>query len=575
MSDSPYSTPASSSAHLPSSASSSAAHDPFTDAHRIKYDLLASAPSLYSSAPGADLADEEYDALHDPGPKAPRVGRARMISETREFRSGSVGWLGVLNVAVVLALGLGLVGLFAGYPIAQWAVQTFAYNTSVSYYNDGAASTSAPNITRKTGPIDPDTPESAYRKMGADGTMLELVFSDEFETPGRLFYPGMDPYWEAVDLHYWQTGDIEYCDDPGNIGTQDGYLYITLTKEDNASSHNTGYLGGMMQTWNKFCWTGGRVEAKVSLPGDTKVSGLWPAFWNMGNLGRAGYGASLEGMWPYSYDFCDIGTLANQTDPETGGPECTLTKGDQYNNDVMSYLIGQRLSRCTCPNEDHPGPIIDGEYLGRSVSQSAQWAPYNPYYYALNATEEEEAWYGDVNDFGTVTSALSTTRASAYNSTNVTDYAMFGVEVHPTYWGSEDGTGRGGYGTGKVWWWQEDQLMWFLSDRAMAANDEAMVSNRSVTGEPLYTIFNLGLSDSFTTVDLENLIFPATMRVDYVRVYQDPAKTNIGCSPPLFPTAEYIETHKPAYTNPNYTDFASYASEYGKSMPKNRLVDSC
>ena len=33
----------------------------------------------------------------------------------------------------------------------------------------------------------------------------------------------------------------------------------------------------------------------------------------MGNLGRAGYGASLEGMWPYTYDACDVGTLPNQT----------------------------------------------------------------------------------------------------------------------------------------------------------------------------------------------------------------------------------------------------------------------
>lgn len=35
--------------------------------------------------------------------------------------------------------------------------------------------------------------------------------------------------------------------------------------------------------------------------------------WTMGNLGRAGYGASLEGMWPYTYDSCDIGTVQNQT----------------------------------------------------------------------------------------------------------------------------------------------------------------------------------------------------------------------------------------------------------------------
>ena len=35
--------------------------------------------------------------------------------------------------------------------------------------------------------------------------------------------------------------------------------------------------------------------------------------WALGNLGRAGYGASLEGMWPYTYDTCDVGTVKNQT----------------------------------------------------------------------------------------------------------------------------------------------------------------------------------------------------------------------------------------------------------------------
>ena len=42
------------------------------------------------------------------------------------------------------------------------------------------------------------------------------------------------------------------------------------------------------------------------------VSGCWlpsrclqPAFWTMGNLGRAGYMESTAGMWPYSYDTCE------------------------------------------------------------------------------------------------------------------------------------------------------------------------------------------------------------------------------------------------------------------------------
>lgn len=75
-----------------------------------------------------------------------------------------------------------------------------------------------------------------------------------------------------------------------------------------------------MSSWNKFCFTGGYfvgeytltsasdyrltravTQANVSLPGSSKLYGLWPAIWAMGNLGRAGYGASLDGTWPYTY----------------------------------------------------------------------------------------------------------------------------------------------------------------------------------------------------------------------------------------------------------------------------------
>lgn len=30
-------------------------------------------------------------------------------------------------------------------------------------------------------------------------------------------------------------------------------------------------------------------------------------------VGRAGYGGTLDGMWPYSYNECDVGTLRNQS----------------------------------------------------------------------------------------------------------------------------------------------------------------------------------------------------------------------------------------------------------------------
>ncbi len=117
------------------------------------------------------------------------------------------------------------------------------------------------------------------------------MFSDEFNTEGRTFYPGDDPYWEAVDLHYWATNNKEWYD-PSAITTRNGSLEIQLSARP---KNNLNYTGGMMSTWNKFCFTGGLVEARAMLPGYNNVRGLWPAIWAMGNLGRAGYGATTDG----------------------------------------------------------------------------------------------------------------------------------------------------------------------------------------------------------------------------------------------------------------------------------------
>ena len=61
----------------------------------------------------------------------------------------------------------------------------------------------------------------------------------------------------------------------------------------------------MVQSWNKFCYTGGILEVDVQFPGRSDVGGLWPAVWLLGNLGRATFEASTNLMWPWSYDKCN------------------------------------------------------------------------------------------------------------------------------------------------------------------------------------------------------------------------------------------------------------------------------
>ena len=115
---------------------------------------------------------------------------------------------------------------------------------------------------------------------------------------------------------YRGTNNLEWYS-PDMITTSNGYLNVTL---ENHQWQGLDFKGGLMSSWNKFCFTGGYFvgecttisnlnyclnfptpKANVSLPGSSKVYGLWPAVWAMGNLGRAGFGASLDGTWPYTY----------------------------------------------------------------------------------------------------------------------------------------------------------------------------------------------------------------------------------------------------------------------------------
>ena len=56
---------------------------------------------------------------------------------------------------------------------------------------------------------------------------------------------------------------------------------------------------------------------------------------------------------------------------------------------------------------------------------------------------------------------------------------------------------------------------------------------------------NFAMSTNFATVEEALLPFPSTMLIDYVRVYQKKGQKNIGCDPPDFPTADYINTYVP------------------------------
>ncbi|KAK7444002.1 hypothetical protein VKT23_015399 [Stygiomarasmius scandens] len=535
-----------------------------------KFSLTAD-PSTWGLTVYPDTPEPD-DFLHDPDPKRDR----------RNDNGGTIFTMRSLsNLGCLAILGVGLLTLFAGYPLVTHF--TSKMQSTKGGFNLGGINATGQIPVMHFGLIDPDTPTEAYtHKSYTDDSTMQLVFSDEFNTDGRSFYPGDDPFWEAPSLHYWGTNNLEWYD-PDAITTKDGALRVTLSKEEPESNHNMTYRGGLMTSWNKFCFTGGMILASVTLPGASNVAGLWPAVWALGNLGRAGYGASLDGMWPYSYDSCDVGTLKNQT--LNGLPVAATENGDPSHGNVLSFLPGQRLSRCTCEGESHPGPVhSDGSYVGRSapeidvleaqvsngighVSQSGQWAPYNEAY-EWTTTADNYIIYNEtvtqLNEYkGGVyqqaTSGIAITNQDCYEL-NTGCFATYGFEYAP------------GFDDAYITWINDDQPAWTIFSAGVGADPVVEISARPVPQEPMYIIVNLGLSANFGFIDFEHLTFPTTMSVDWIRVYQPADKINIGCDPPSFPTATYINTYLEAYTNPNLT---TWTDDFGQSYPKNRLVDKC
>ncbi|KAE9336029.1 hypothetical protein PR003_g12717 [Phytophthora rubi] len=190
--------------------------------------------------------------------------------------------------------------------------------------------------------VDPDTPKDRRTYTSSRGRHWDLVMSDEFNTPNRSFRPGDDHMWTSLEKPDGVSGALELyshnmtstkCDDDKTC-----YFFIKSVDEVNKIhvynmyTHPPGYeyayfyyRSAMVQSWNKFCYQGGMIEARVQLPGvvtpesgnpdlakgeNSKVSATkyyptWPGIWMMGNLGRAIFSASTNRMWPFSYDKCE------------------------------------------------------------------------------------------------------------------------------------------------------------------------------------------------------------------------------------------------------------------------------
>ncbi|KAI9297155.1 beta-glucan synthesis-associated [Neoconidiobolus thromboides FSU 785] len=275
----------------------------------------------------------------------------------------------------------------------------------------------------------------------------------------------------------------------------------------------------------------------VSLPGDPHTSGFWPGAWMLGNLGRAGYKSTTDGLWPYSYDTCDQGVKPDQ--------------GDK----TISGLIGQKLNKCVCDGEDHPSPgtgrgapeidiieALSSHSKGGEVSQSFQLAPFDK---GRTVNPAGTQFFPDfkttLNTYngGPLQQAVSALSSLPSNIYSGTDFITFSVEYEP---------GDDGY----ITWLIDNKPTWTIKASAIAANKDSKVDKRLIPEEPMYLILNLALAEGFSEIS-SDLKFPGHFLIDYVRIYQHPDRVSITCDPPNYPTTDYIDKHRNAYYNKNWT----------------------
>jgi len=252
----------------------------------------------------------------------------------------------------------------------------------------------------------------------------------------------------------------------------------------------------------------------------------------------------------------------------------------------LSYLDRNSLG-VPAKGESHPGPVhSDGTYVGRAapeidvfeaqinaitlsgtVSQSAQWAPFNAGYQWFNTSSNliiTDTSQSILNTYAgasyqQATSVLTNTDQNCYELEGGC-FAVYAFEYKP------------GFDNAYISWISNGTLAWTLNVAGMGADSRVEIAARPIPQEPMYIILNLGISQNFGVVDLQHLTFPATMRVDYIRVYQPTGSVNIGCDPEDFPTQAYINQYIEAYTNPNLT---TWVNDFKQPFPKSSLLGQC
>jgi beta-glucan synthesis-associated protein KRE6 len=446
-----------------------------------------------------------------------------------------------------------------------------------------------------SGWIDPDTPDEHQLTISlTDGDEFKLVMSDEFETPGRSFTDGHDPAWTALDksdddqtstgrksLHFYNSS---------NVYTEKGKLVIatndlaTTWKDFNPykkryEQMKRTFSSGMIQGWNKFCFTGGILEIDATFPGRSDVGGLWPALWILGNLGRATYEASTNKLWPWSYSQCNRHLQRAQEISACGITDHYSMHAGQGRGateiDLVEVMPGKAgVLPLTKPAVSRPygtstlqiAPGIPTEAHRPPSGTRPEWGFHwysnlsfgfnvsiNPFFYGtyLGSTNSNEPAFR---------SKREAYQADAISSLRTIDETFF-TQMHK--WRLEWQPGTDGY----VHFYVDGEYTFGVEASSLVE------TGAHIPNEPSYIIMNTAISSSWgfpdpppgcVKYDCKSesgqcgmdpnfcSTLPAYMYIESVRVFQrynDSGQT-LGCNPEAYPTARFIKAHPTRYMRP-------------------------
>eukprot|EP00526_Cylindrotheca_closterium_P006017 CAMPEP_0113654580 /NCGR_PEP_ID=MMETSP0017_2-20120614/29233_1 /TAXON_ID=2856 /ORGANISM="Cylindrotheca closterium" /LENGTH=604 /DNA_ID=CAMNT_0000567739 /DNA_START=156 /DNA_END=1970 /DNA_ORIENTATION=- /assembly_acc=CAM_ASM_000147 len=435
--------------------------------------------------------------------------------------------------------------------------------------------------------VDPDTPKEGQTTTSlsaSDKREYQLVFSDEFEQEGRTFHDGSDPRWTALNKNDYTNAALHFYSHD-NANTSDGKLKITTEKKVNAyrAFNETSkkffmdkkhVQSAMVQSWNKFCFTGGIIEFRAKLPGNAHTGGLWPAMWMLGNLARATYVGSSDYVWPYSYNQCDPKKRGAQEinacskashygmEPGfgRGAPEIDVIEAMQGEVEKLPNTnITRPYQSCSlqvAPGIEHNRPELGHRpkkgswYTGMEYNNENETrSELNPFFYGVTLEHElkRQTYQADA--------------LSANTGLNVTHYKeqhLYRVEWEPP---EEDGSG------GRILWYTDEEFVYSVKGADLG------ITGSEIPSEAMYLLMNTAVASSWGfpapcpdgckcecfecgNPDCACALppgycdnFPATFEIDYVRVYQavNESKHTLGCSPVTRPTELFIKGHARRY----------------------------